>query len=385
MRLLCFSSGLTACGVADYNRHLTRALRELIECDTVLFPTTRASRDQLRPLLALRAEYARLAARADRYDAALVQWQVRFWNGARPVENMFPMFLKRIRKPMIMVLHEWPAIPRLQGYQGTWPMRLAKRALTAAWTAHEVGQLDYERWVARDMFHSVAHILVHAPELQARILAAGVTPDKVTLERFPVHNLPPPSWTVDEVTERFGLHGRRVALLLGNPVARKGFDLAVQALPHLADDVVLVLVCSLADEFARASVEALRRLAHELGVEHRLITSDFLDDAQLASVFRVAELGLSPFRAVTGSSSIAHFLAAGLPVIASDLPAIRQVMEAGAGIRLFEPGSVDDLVAKIDEALRSHEAMEQLHAASRSYQEKTSFPELARRVRSLLA
>lgn len=384
MRLLSFSSGLAACGIADYNRHLTHALRELLDCDTVLFPTKRAGRHQFRRLLALRAEYVQLAARADAYDAAIVQWQVRFWNGTRPVENMFPRFLKRIRKPPIVVLHEWPHIPKLHDHEGRLPMQLAKRALTAAWMAHDVGQLDYRRWVERDMFGSIAHIIVHAPELRARIVAAGVAPDKITVERFPVHELPPPSWTVDEVSERFGLRGRRVLLLLGHPVPRKGFDLAVQALPRLPEDVVLVLVCSQADEAARASVDGLGQLARELGVERRVIVTGFLDDAQLASMLCVAKLGVSPFRSVTGSSSIAHFLAAGLPVIASDLPAIRQVTEAGAGIRLFEPGGVDDLVDKINETLHCPEAMEHLRAANDKYRQETSFRVFARRVKSLL-
>ena len=383
MRLLSVSSGLSICGIADYNRHLTPELARRIDVETVKLPIARASRDDLRGVLALRREFTALAARADAFDVALVHWVTRFWNGARPVENMFPAFLDRLRRPMILVLHEWPTIPQVHHYVGPLFSRLAKRALTSAWLARDVGQLDYVRWLERDMFHRAARIVVHTTELRERLTANGIAPSMISVQRFPLHEMPEPAWSTDDVLDRFGLRGKRALLLLGHPVERKGFDLAVRALVTLPPDVVLLLVCPQQEPAQRANVESLRTLAREHGVADRLITSDYLDDAQLASVFRVMTMALSPFRSVTGSSSLAHFLAAGVPVVASDLPPIRQAAEDGAGIRVVPAGDSSALARMIADTLAEPGALAAMRSANARYGGETSFAALANAITGL--
>ncbi|MBA3465652.1 MAG: glycosyltransferase family 4 protein [Deltaproteobacteria bacterium] len=377
MRLLSFSSGLSICGIADYNRHLMPELARRMDAETVKIPIARASRDDVRGLLALRREFTSLAARADSFDVALVHLVTRYWNGVRPVENMFPAFLNRLKRPMILVLHEWPTIPQVHHYAGALPARLAKRALTSAWLAHEVGQLDYVRWLERDMFRRASRIVVHTTELRDRLTATGIPSGTISVQRFPLHEMPAPAWSTDEVLDRFGLRGKRALLLLGYPIERKGFDLAVRALAKLPPDVVLFLVCPQQDPGQRANVETLGALAREQGVADRLITSDYLDDAQLASVFHAVTMALSPFRSVTGSSSLAHFLAAGVPVVASDLPPIRRALEDGAGIRVFPAGEAGELARVIAGALAEPGALAAMRSANARYGDETSFAALA--------
>lgn len=383
MRLVSFSSGLSICGIADYNRHLVPELARRMDVETVKIPIARASRDELGRVLALRREFTALAAMADAFDVALVHWVTRFWNGGRPVENMFPVFLNRLKRPMILVLHEWPTIPQVHHYVGSLPARLAKRALTSAWLAHDVGQLDYVRWLERDMFRRAGRIIVHTTELRDRLTATGIPSGTISVQRFPLHEMPAPAWSADKVLDRFGLRGKRALLLLGHPVERKGFDLAVRALAMLPPDVVLFLVCPQQDPAQRANVEALRVLAREQGVADRLITSDYLDDAQLASVFRAVTMALSPFRSVTGSSSLAHFLAAGVPVVASDLPPIRRAVEDGAGIRVFPVGDSGALASEIAGALAEPGALAAMRSANARYGAETSFAALADAVAGL--
>ncbi|HEY5952021.1 MAG TPA: glycosyltransferase family 4 protein [Kofleriaceae bacterium] len=382
LRMISYSSGYQACGVADYNRHLTAALPPRVDCTTIHYPTIRVGRHHPRELLALRREYSDLAAMSDAYDVVLMHWATRYWNGSRPVENTFPLFAKRIRRPIVMVLHEWPIVAP-ERHAGALPVRLAKRALTAAWSIRDIGIRDYQRWFARDMFHRMAHIIVHSSELRDRLLAAGVAAERISVERFPLHELPRPAWSSAQVRERFALHGKRALLLLGHPVPRKGFDLAVRALAKLPSDVVLVLVCSESSPQERQWVNDLREVARDAGVADRLITPGFLDDAELAAMFQAVDLALSPFREVTGSSSLAHFLAARLPVIASDLPPIRETAEQGAGLRLFTAGNADALASEISTALAKRQLLDELRSSTSRYAAATTFNVLAGKLRQL--
>lgn len=384
MKVIAYTSGLQPCGIADYDGHLAPAMSSRMTRETVRFPTERASRDRPRELYALRRRYRALAARSDEFDAVLLHWVTRFWNGARPVENMFPAFLHRVNRPIVMVLHEWPTVPPLHHYTGGAAARLAKRALTYAWLARDVHQLDYARWLERDMFARMSRIVVHTPDLRDRLRAAGVAADAITVERFPLHDIARPALTADETRARFGLRDRRVLLLLGHPTPRKGYDVAVRALAELPSDVVLMLVCPQRDAAARARVDELRALATEVGAGDRLLASDFLDDATLASVFAVTTLALSPFTTVTGSSSLAHFLAGGLPIVASDLPGIRDAAGAGAGIALAPPGDPHALAAAIQRVLDTPGRLAELRAGTRRYAETTTFPALARSLETLL-
>ena len=58
-------------------------------------------------------------------------------------------------------------------------------------------------------------------------------------------------------------------------------------------------------------------------------------------------------------------MACGTPVIASNLPGVRSVFEAGVQGLLAEPGNVDDLKNKIAEILADNDKREMMGLASR--------------------
>jgi phosphatidylinositol alpha-mannosyltransferase len=71
-----------------------------------------------------------------------------------------------------------------------------------------------------------------------------------------------------------------------------------------------------------------------------------VSDEEKAQLFRTADVYVSP---ATGGESfgivLLEAMAAGAPVLASDLPAFRQVLDGGRLGELFEPGNVAELAA----------------------------------------
>jgi glycosyltransferase involved in cell wall biosynthesis len=133
----------------------------------------------------------------------------------------------------------------------------------------------------------------------------------------------------------------RVVLLFGFPHPRKRYDIAVRALSMLPEDVVVMIVGESEDPFRRTYVNELRELAAQVGVAHRLLVTGELPESAVASVFSRADVALAPVGYATGSAALGYVIAAGLPIVASDVPSVRAVADAGAGVVLFEAGNVN--------------------------------------------
>lgn len=384
IRLVSYSSQNIGCGIADYNQHLLAAMAGSIERETVAVTYDRIPIHRLRPLVELRRRYGKLAASADRHDVVLLQYYDRLWNGTRPIENTFPLFLKHIHKPMVMVLHEWPKQPPNTARAGSPPVRVAKSLLHWSVRRWEIGGADYSTWVNETMFKRMAHIVVMTRELADRLVRVGVPEERISVEQFPVHRMAPPCWSETEVRERYGLGDRRVLLLLGAAHPRKGYELAIRAMAKLPPDIVLVMVCPTRTEVTKQQVQVLLDLAKQVGVADRVVHIDFLESPELASVFAISQIALSPFTSVTGSSSVAHFIAGALPILASDLPTLRETRDAGAGMVMFKPGDVDDLRDQVLAVLANEGLRRQLAGKNRDYADHYSFEGLAERMSRII-
>jgi|GEM_PF-1211389 len=377
MKVICYSSGFRPCGVAEYHAALSGALASTLQCRTVLLPCVGVRRSCLGLLRRLRKTYARLAALADGYDVVLLDFVSRFWNGGRPVENMFPMFLSRIKKPIIMILHEWPDLIEAESHSGNRLLRFIKGVSVRAMLFRDLGKCPYDDWLNIHMFRRMSHVVVHSCELQQRLEAAGVERERISMHPLPVLR---PANSPAACKVRLPSDQYRLIVLFGFPHQRKGYDLAVRSLPHLPGDTAIVLAGGISCEEHQREIEALRRMAGELGVGHRFHAVGFLNESELAVLLKRSVLCLAPFRSVTGSISISRFIAQGQPILASDLPSIRDLVNLGAGISLFEPGSVGALASSIHNLLADPEKLGQLAARNRLFVERNSFGEFARRL-----
>jgi glycosyltransferase involved in cell wall biosynthesis len=119
--------------------------------------------------------------------------------------------------------------------------------------------------------------------------------------------LPPPPTRPDYV------------LTVGSLDLRKGQDVLLRALASV-DDANLVLV---GPDGWRAGT--IRALAEQLGVAHRVEFAGHVSDERLAELYAGAAVVCVPSRAEGFGLPVLEAMAAGVPVVASDLPATREV------------------------------------------------------------
>lgn len=148
-----------------------------------------------------------------------------------------------------------------------------------------------------------------------------------------------------------GLSERRVVTVLGFIHPRKGHRLLIDALTRLPDDVFAVFAGGARDD---CIVAELHTHAVQLGVASRIRVTGYLDEASLGYYLAATDLAVCPFADVAASSSLATWISAATPVLASELPLIAEYnrIERGA-IRVFAPYTASALASGILEALNT--------------------------------
>lgn len=139
----------------------------------------------------------------------------------------------------------------------------------------------------------------------------------------------------------------RHLLFVGRLEERKGFPVAVAAFAQLAKVYSDLRLLVIGDGSERDAVDDL-----EPAVRSRVEMLGRVDDDRLASYLKAATLYLGP---ATGGESfgivLAEAMAAGLPIVASDIDGYRDVARDGLEALLVPPGDVDALVAAVREIL----------------------------------
>lgn len=152
-------------------------------------------------------------------------------------------------------------------------------------------------------------------------------------------------------------------LTVGRLQPKKGFDVLLQALARLAPGVALTLV-----GYGPAEAE-LRRLARALGVDGRITWAGQLDHPAVRALYRTHDLFvLAPRIARDGDRDglpnvVVEALSQGLPVVATRVAAIPEIVEDGVNGRLVPPEDPEALAAAIGGLVADPAARGRLGAA----------------------
>ena len=208
-------------------------------------------------------------------------------------------------------------------------------------------------------------------ELERRCLEAAdlvITPSQVTADRLPVPaTVIPNGADVRPRSEPPPLE--HYLLYFGALQPWQGVDTALRAVARL--DLPLVICASVHPRRAKP----FRKLAERLGVDvhwHHALPEDelarwrdhaLLSLAPLRDCSRNAHQGCAPLK-------ILESMAAGVPVVASDLPAVRELIEDGVTGRLIPPDRPGELARAIRVLLDYPEQRAAMGAAARAHIER---------------
>lgn len=154
-----------------------------------------------------------------------------------------------------------------------------------------------------------------------------------------------------EAKTALNLDGSKVVTLLGFIHGRKGYELVIEALPELPQNVKVVFAGGAV--FGREQfVEQLWSQAKTKGVDDRLRITGYLSEEELEIYLAATDLAICPFKFFSASGSLSTWISAARPILAYDLPQIAHYnkLEQGA-IKTFQPYSSTALAQSIKKLL----------------------------------
>lgn len=178
------------------------------------------------------------------------------------------------------------------------------------------------RLFARLALSAAAMVTADSRDLAAGAIRFGARESAVRIVQFGVDtDRFAPGSDPAALRTRLDLGNRRVILSPRAITPLYAHDTLIRALPDLPDDVVAVFVEYNADA---VTVASLRNLAAELDVSHRVRFAPAIRHQDMPDYLRLADVVVSTPRSDGTPVTVLEAMAVGTPVIATDLPSLRE-------------------------------------------------------------
>jgi glycosyltransferase involved in cell wall biosynthesis len=188
----------------------------------------------------------------------------------------------------------------------------------------------------------------------ALVAKAGIPSNRTTV----VHNGPHPSCTPApqgtaelEAGRLLGPRGPLDLLHVGSTIARKRIDFLLHVFAAVRNEHPNARLLRVGGPFGGAQ----RALARELGVDRHIVVLPFVDRETLAAIYRRSAILLMPSEREGFGLPVLEALACGTAVVASDIPALREV--GGGAVEYADLDDVHEWAAMIRRLVleRDHE------------------------------
>ncbi len=177
-------------------------------------------------------------------------------------------------------------------------------------------------FLARIALRAADMVMVNSGMLMRGALAAGASPERTEMFQFGVDLTQfTPGPDPAALRARLGLQGRRVIFSPRGitPLYRHG--VVIEALPRMPSDVVVLMSRFRAqpDELTR-----IERKAEALGLSDRVVMVPEIEHAEMPDFYRLADVVVSVPASDSTAVTNLEALACGRPIVAADLPSVRE-------------------------------------------------------------
>ena len=213
--------------------------------------------------------------------------------------------------------------------------------LPSTYSKHLSGPLRRLFNILECKLHNAADaVAVHTEQHRDELVKLGVAPSKMVIVPFPVY--PAPQKSPDAKPDR--KHG----IFFGRITPKKGIEILFDALQILPADVSLSIIGPTASGF-EAYAERLKEQARNRGIGERIAFLGYLDDAAVTAAMDKAGFAVFPYHYASHSAALMTAIGHGVPYIASDLPAFKEIYERHKGGLLFETANPRSLAHAIEQ------------------------------------
>jgi glycosyltransferase involved in cell wall biosynthesis len=230
-------------------------------------------------------------------------------------------------------------------------------------------------------FLRAAHVITPSASTREQLLRNGwFSPDQVTVIPPGVDSVffSAPSTKLDEgVAGILARAGETYLLHVGSTIRRKRMDVLLQVFARIAKDLPHVRLVRVGGALTAEQA----RLAHDLGVDGKIVQAPRITQPQLAEIYRKAAILLQTSDAEGFGLPVIEAMACGCPVVASDIEPLR---EAGGDAADYRPvadiSAWSEIVRRLlDERAAEPERWERRRSRARKHASEFTWPGNAER------
>jgi len=172
-------------------------------------------------------------------------------------------------------------------------------------------------------------------------------------------------------------------LYMGQLYPWKGVDVLIRAMSRIPDERLIVVGGS------GESLDRAKRIAGDEGVAERVDFRGTVPHVEVRGFLATARVAVVPNRAegvskYTSPLKLFEAMAAGVPVVASDLPSLREVLRDGENALLVPPGDPEALAGAIRRLLQDNGLASRIAACARRDARMFTWAGRAEKIASLL-
>ena len=365
MKVALLTTWEKKCGIADYSSALAKELKKLVELEIVPVKACPEWEQE---------NIDQLAAKLNAYDLIHIQHAYSFFGGTLSRYNKFRELIGKLTKPFVITLHEvYYPLPFIH-FQNLRP----KIELNLFFKNILFGYTSYRERISLGALKKAARVIVHNRKQAEILLNLGLDEKAVSIVPHGVPSVAQDRPDTADVKAELGLAGKTVLTIFGFINWRKGYELAIEAVSKMPDDIVLLIAGGARVEDDQPNVNSLQALINSKGLQARVRITGYLQPVEVAKYFNATDIVLSPSLSAASSGALALALANGKPIVASDLPVNAEINEIVPCLELFRSGDSRKLSEKIILLLKDEAKRHELSAKADQYAKLWSFANVAK-------
>lgn len=239
-------------------------------------------------------------------------------------------------------------------------------------TVHEIGLKDYSisDWIAIKFLNLSDKLIVHSPELIELLEEKGINKDKII--QIPLGESKVKILNKKECKEKLGVSHKNIITIFGFVGKLKGHDLAIDILPYLKKNFILLIAGGARIEEHEVYLNFLRKKVNEMKLEDRVKFLGYIKEEDLPFIACATDIFLFPYRWITASMALNFALSYETPTITSDLNYFKGIKNKYDCIELFKRDDKDDLLEKLEEIINNKKKQYHLKNKCSEFNKKNS-------------
>lgn len=376
-------------------KHQTRSIQGLNICFISCFPPSRGrlaeySYHLINELQRLpEIGHIEIIADAEEYCTKTVNDKItlhRVWKVDKPTSLLFvPLKILRL-KPDVVHFNVHMAVfgrSRLANFVGlSLPLVCRLMGFRTLVTLHNITEMiDIEKTGFRNTFLNRLGAFIATKLL---IIASAVTLTvrsyvKILRRRYKCKRalwIPHGTWNIDPTNCGQSSHNTKTILYIGHSGPYKDLELLFQAFEilHEKRNAVKLMVAGDSHPNYPNFLDKYKRGNHSPNVQF----TGFVPEERFQTLFEKVDVVVLPYRTCTGTSGVVAHLAAsyGVPIVATDLPEFRELVDEGCGI-VLSPHNPVTLAEKIEYILNNPDLAHELRERNLRFAQRRTWNKVA--------